>query len=266
MSKKLRFVLIVLVMAAMVFFYFRYQLVFRWQQYLLSSISTAATVDNQQFAAKDSVHQQHLIYQLKGTERLIPHRVNSIQRLQFLYPHFKGFECDIRFNTATKFLYIGHDEKDISDLTLPDFLMADADKKCFWLDVKNIDSNNVQPFLLALAQLDTVYQLKQRVIIESSDLSAIKTIAAQGYLTSYYVPVYGEKTMSELATAAIGYDGLVSQEYALLPQLKEKFPNHPIATWEIGFTLSHSGKQLADFANNKHILCCMINVKSPNYR
>jgi hypothetical protein len=266
MSKKTSLIVVVVLAATALVFYYRFHLVFYYQQWQIRSIATASNINNKQFSSADSVHQQHLIYQLKGNERLLPHRVNSLKRLQFLYPHFKGFETDIRFNHQTGFLHIGHDEADIAALTLNDFLLVDTAKKFFWLDIKNVDSNHAAALLQALQLLDQTFHIKQRVLVESSSLNVVQLLAADGFLTSYYLPVDSNSPIPQLAKNAAAYKGMVSQEYALLPQLIQHFPQQPKASWEISFTQCHSAKQLADLANNATILCCLINVKSPGYR
>jgi len=266
MSKQLRISLAVALLVIVLLFYFRYNLVFHWQQYLIQRISKNAEVDNHTLVDSLTEYPEHRIYTFKGTERLLPHRVNSLQRMQILYPHFKGFECDIRFDKQSGSLHIGHDENDVNQLTFTDYLIADQKQKFFWLDVKNLDAANVDAFLSALEQLDKKYTIKQRIIIESTNINAISKVAEAGYLCSYYVPATEEKQIKELAAAAIHFKGLVSQEYALLPQLMQYFPKHKIATWDINFMASHNSDQLSSYCNNQQILCCMINVKSQHYR
>jgi hypothetical protein len=274
MLKRSRFawaVFFVFLIAAV--FLFRYEIINRIQQEVLNSIRNASMVSNRDFAGTDSLHQQHLIYSLKGADRIWPHRVNSLKRLRYLYKQFAGFECDIRFNAGDRKLFIAHDPVEISPLTFVDYLQqADPEHKLFWLDIKNLDSINIIAFCEQLRQLDQQFTIKNRVIIESPDTSALNHIAKLGYLTSLYLPwirndlinkqSYIDKIYSFLKTNST----YISQDCEMHDFMTKKFPGNKQLIWDIRFWNSLNKDILLNHLNDTALLVCLINVKSPGYR
>src|SRR5690242_2451643 len=127
---------ILLLIAGGTVFLYRYPLLHSIQQHLLHSIAGQATVDNRKLL-RNTAYSHHWVYGLRGIQRLWPHRVNSLQRLRYLYDEFAGFECDIIFIASNGTLTIGHDQP--GDETFGDYLHIDSSrKKLFWLDVKNV--------------------------------------------------------------------------------------------------------------------------------
>src|SRR5882724_10105677 len=135
-------------------FLFRFAIINWLQQKILYTAGKFAIVNNNSFANADSFHRQHLIYSLAGIDRIWPHRVNSFKRFNNLYNQFKGFECDIRFDSDNRKLYVAHDAKEVSLLTFTDYLKADPGHKLFWLDIKNLDLSNINIFCETLIQID----------------------------------------------------------------------------------------------------------------
>src|SRR3982074_3549720 len=100
MLTKKRIVWIVLLLfSGIAAFIYRQQAIHAMQALLLKSLREKASVSNRALVQDPSVA-EHLIYTLKGMERIWPHRVNSLRRFNYLYAGFAGFECDIQFDTA----------------------------------------------------------------------------------------------------------------------------------------------------------------------
>ncbi len=124
---------------------------------------------------------------------LIPHRIDYRYRLQnILHAKIRSFECDIHFNSRAKTPYfeIGHNSDDVHGLSLHDYLEMSQgiELKKIWLDVKNVNDDNIEAILKRLNLLDMKYHIKEIVIFESSALtSKIRLISDAGYHTSHYL-------------------------------------------------------------------------------
>ena len=127
------------------------------------------------------------------------HHVNNIKRLQKLLPDFNGFECDVNYNNATNTFEVYHDSSEASGLQLEEYLkLPNTSLKYFWFDFKNLDTANAGKALQLFNHVDFLYHIKQRVIIESSNPQALRTIADAGYFTSFYIPVFDPVVYSSI--------------------------------------------------------------------
>jgi hypothetical protein len=253
---------------------FRNDLINRTQLLILGRIRQKAFLSNALLTVPGDLGRKNQIYSLKGLDRIWPHRVNSIQRLRYLYPDFAGFECDIRFDAASRLLYVAHDPEDISPLVFSDYLsQADREHKLFWLDVKNLDSLNLELFCAAIQQLDQRYDIKNRIIIESADTSALIRINALGWLGSLYLPadlsgglIDQNKSMVAITTFLNNHPTLISQDIGMHDFITAHFRQVKQLTWDIRFKDALNQDLLLKLANDTSLLICLINVKSPGYR
>lgn len=277
MKYRLAALLLIFLVGGGLVYIFRYSLINAIQQHLIKSISSAATVANRRLL-RDTSFARHLVYHLKGTERLWPHRVNSIERFRFLFPEFAGFECDIQFNPATGLLAIGHDRPGSDSLT--GYLRADtSQKKLFWLDLKNIDDKNAILFCRRLRELDRQYALKNRIILECYDTLAAEKLIAAGWLTALNVtgmltspppspadppspPPPPLSSPPPLPKNII----LLTGETTLHPLIAREYPAIQQLNWDIRFRDGMDRTTLLSHANDTSLLVCLINVKSPGYR
>jgi hypothetical protein len=266
--------ILLLIIAAAFLFIFRYQIINRVQMEILAGIRGKAVFSNAVFLRPGNSHEQHRIFSLKGLERIWPHRVNSIQRLRYLYPEFAGFECDIRYHASSGQLYLAHDPGEFGSQVFQDYLeQADWDRKLFWLDVKNLDSRNLESFCSALQQLDGQYGIKNRIIIESPDTAALNRISKSGWLCSLYLPSLPPAGPDDLKhwIAAVASSlkintGFISQDARMHDFMTQNFPGAKQLIWDIRFWDGMNKELLLKQANDTNLLVSLINVKSPGYR
>lgn len=127
-------------------------------------------------------------------ERIIPHRINSIDRLyHVLDDDIRSFEVDLIFRTAGQygFFEVGHDEHDATGVHFDLFLniLRNYEIKKLWLDVKNVNEHNIRAIVNELDRLDSVYNLRDISIIESSSpANSLRMLSSRGFHTSYYLP------------------------------------------------------------------------------
>jgi hypothetical protein len=126
--------------------------------------------------------------------RLMPHRINSHDRLMGLLENgIRSFELDLIFrsNEIPPFFEVGHDEAEAGGLRLDQFLetVREYKLKKIWMDIKNLNPENIGLAVSELNRLDSICSIKTIAIIESSlEDSCFKNINALGFHTSYYLP------------------------------------------------------------------------------
>lgn len=141
--------------------------------------------------------------------RLIPHKANYRNKLNnILSDNLRTFEFDSLFNAGAKtpFFEIGHDEQETNGTSFEAYLEIIKDKqiKKIWMDIKNVEENNIASIVTRLDDLDNIHHFKSILIFESSSESPkLKAISDAGYHTSYYLPTDVLQDISEQNTAAI---------------------------------------------------------------
>lgn len=250
---------------------FRLQLLHRVQLYCIEQVKGDAIFSNAGWAGTHPALAGHRLLTLRGTDRFFPHRVNSLRRLRYLYGDFKGFECDLQLQRTTGRLYITHGDIRAGDVTLQQFLQADPDRKIFWLDVKNLDTGNVQVFCRTLQQLDRQYGIRERILVESPSVEALAVVRQHGFLTSYYLPLAagsrpdGDR-LRQLCRQGTAGAALLSQDRAFYSAIQKACPGKPQLTWDLSFRHSLDRQRLLHYANDPGLVVCLLNIKSPGYR
>ena len=128
------------------------------------------------------------------SNKILPHRVNSTGKLnQVIRNKYRSLELDINFvnNKKGSYFIVGHDTKTQSNIKLENYLklMPINDMNKIWFDIKGINKNNINDVRKKLNLLDKIYNLKEKVIIESDTTSAsFSGISNDGFHTSYYLP------------------------------------------------------------------------------
>lgn len=255
----------VLIAVFVTIYVFRLQIMNQVQLYQLSGVGAQTSTSDARVFKSGALNQDHYLFKLRGAKKIFPHRVNSLQRLEYLYNNFEGFECDIIFEPSDQIFYLAHDPADISNFTFDQFLAFETIKKIYWLDVKNLSSGTIGRFKERLDHLSQKYNLKNRVIIETGDVTSLKILSSAGYLASFYIPA--DSLTSRNYSNFLNDDSiLVSQDIRWLPHLLKRFPSNGKIVWDITFTHSMNKNILEKYASDTSILVCLMNIKSPGYR
>ena len=132
--------------------------------------------------------------ELNQSNRVYPHRINSLGKLnQILYDGCTSFELDLAF-VSTKdsgYFEVGHEVGMFANMSFKEVLEATHGYEIerIWMDIKNLNPNNVDSVLTRLIELDQEFQLKSKAIVETSMTSTVFSIISnQDYNTSYYLP------------------------------------------------------------------------------
>jgi hypothetical protein len=174
-------------------------------------------------------------FELSGKHFLF--RVNSLFRLHTNIGDYDGYEMDVFFKEGK--LLIGHDPDDLTGLSFEDMLdqFPSRQQANFWLDLKNLETTNQAAISEYLEQLILRRKLRDRLILESKNVSVLSRMRGKGFYTSYYLPfskrrLPGEDAAIELAKTLRQYPvDAVSCFGELLPFMEHHFPNVPFLMW-----------------------------------
>ena len=192
--------------------------------------------------------------------RIFPHRVNSLGKwAEAYFAGHRAFEIDllIRENDEGTHFEVGHDENAMSGISLDSFLTAVNSTGILkiWLDMKNLNPDNLSKVLDRLIYLDGKFELKDKLIVESSIRSdAFRDISKAGFHTSYYLPTGLQELNSKEMIARCGQIqqqiklqdvSAISFDIALYP-LVQKYIESGISseiiyhTWDLSLQLGDS--------------------------
>ena len=121
-------------------------------------------------------------------EKLWLHRCNSLEKLAEQSDRFANVEVDIIIR-PDGLLDVTHDADTTFGLSIdPYFAHIGQHHTRLWLDIKNVNADNVEKLRQHLDTLCRMYGVKQeQLIVESRDATALSHLTAAGYYTSYYV-------------------------------------------------------------------------------
>lgn len=123
------------------------------------------------------------------TDKLWLHRCNSLEKMEEFEDDFPNIEVDIVYRGNDVF-DITHDADTTFGLKIDPYFtkIAESDGK-MWLDIKNVNSSNVEEMEESLDSIRESHDVdKDQLIIEGGDYNALETFTDEGYYTSYYVP------------------------------------------------------------------------------
>lgn len=126
---------------------------------------------------------------------LAAHRTNYKGKLETLVSAgMTHFELDllVRDNPeGTAWLEVGHDETDATGVSLQEWLSwASVSDGFLWLDVKNLQPDNIDAAIRQLSWLDRSYHVRERAIIETSLRNeTTRKLTNAGFKAVLYGPV-----------------------------------------------------------------------------
>ena len=164
-------------------------------------------------------------------------RVDSLTLLRANMGREDGYEIDMHFRDGK--LLIGHNPEDLTDLSFEKMLqeIPKPSRYVFWLDLKNLEEANRAEILKHLTYLIDAYSLKDKLIVESKNVSVLSTMRGRGFYTSYYLPFPNRYRPSEkdaimLAETLRQYPvDAVSSFGSLSPFMEHYFPHVPFLAW-----------------------------------
>ena len=127
------------------------------------------------------------------------HRANDIAKAQYFQDRFAGLEVDVHFVDSLHTFIVKHDSDEVSYTRLDEWFAAieRRSKLGFWIDFKNLDTDNMEASAKELARMREAYHLKGLIIVESSNAQCLKAFDDLRFRTSYYIPYANPNEMSQ---------------------------------------------------------------------
>lgn len=170
--------------------------------------------------------------------------VNTVNRMNLVNKNSSGFECDVYFNLQQNEFEVHHDPDKVTGTMLQDLLKYYQQQNLsasVWLDFKNLTGSNALAALNRLLQLRKDFNLKNKILVESSQANLLTAFADNGFFTSYYTPMFNpykisdheKKVWADSIASAIKNSKVdaLSGYYFQYPFLQHYFPNYKILTW-----------------------------------
>ena len=174
-------------------------------------------------------------------EKVWAHRVNDLAKLESAQNSFTGIELDLTYLPQKNKLAVYHAGISIADDLYFEEYIAHIDNKNLglWLDLKNLDRNNV---LEVFQQIETAVNSsfyknnKNKILVESNKPELLNPFLKFGYRASFYLPQklpQNTKPLQKQIQVSLQKNkGMeLSGYYKNYPFLKEYFPETPKNLW-----------------------------------
>ncbi len=170
------------------------------------------------------------------------HGVYGIEMGRQTEDRFDGMEVDLVYSEYQDRLLIGHDLCDtVYDLSLDTWLdsLNHPESDYFWLDMKNLTPENASRISHHICQVGREHHILQRMMVESQDHQALKTVKDSGLYVILWVDNiwwsgHSEEEWFENTCRQIEelHPDALSGNYHNFPRLPEAFPNQHIHIWD----------------------------------
>ena len=125
-----------------------------------------------------------------NSDKLWVHRALDFNEVNEKYNNFNGVEVDVFFETSKGIFDVRHHGK-YKAKSLFEYLENINNKEMFfWIDLKNLDRNNVKNVLNRLNVISEKTIGKNQLIIESKNIELLDELQNEGYFISYWLPSY----------------------------------------------------------------------------
>ena len=199
-----------------------------------------------------------------GSNKLWAHRVNNPDTALARLKSFPGIEIDIVFEREKGKFNVRHDiEEASSPYYLKDFLSRTEsinEESYYWLDFKNLNSENVTEAGEKLEEILDELDLRRRVIVESYMYKELIAINLRNIYTSYWVPHLDQNSSKEDSLKAFNIitDVIESQRVNALSAnwtmssfLSSNFKDQNIHIWTTGL-ITEEHKKVIEYYDGLH--------------
>ncbi len=187
-------------------------------------------------------------YKIEGlgfNDKVFPHKVNSVDRLNSALRYYEGVELDLVYVPEKNVLDVNHPPDNSISLNFETYLNAIGDDEYpfLWLDIKDLNlDNQIQVFDRLNALFNQRSYPKHKVLIETQHPESLPMFTKEGYVTSYYLKG-GMRSLDEnelkqevdeISLILKGQPEIgISFTYEDYYILKEHFPERTKYTWAI---------------------------------
>ena len=193
------------------------------------------------------------------SDKLWKHRFLDPVKDSLLIKEFVGFEVDVFFNKSTNNFDVKHHGKE-SNYTLTSYFQKfeNINDKFFWIDFKNLNSENYKESSQKLSDICNQYKIKDRIFIESKNMMLLNSFQGLGFSVSYWVPNYhfiGSVISSfKVRNNIIKYNpNAISCDFHSLHFYTKKFPNYTIYCWANQMSNEEDKTRILTISKNENI-------------
>ena len=207
----------------------------------------------------------------EADNKLWAHAMNSVDTALKRIDEFQGIELDVVFEKENGTFNVRHDvESASSDVYLKKYLeMIDAknDKIYYWIDFKNLNSDNLKEATNRLKELISERDLANRMVVESFMATEIVELNKSGIRTSFWIPHLGQNSTKEDSSRAFSLiDGVIksgcfnalSAHYKMLPFLQGSYPDNNIHLWTNGLITGQDKAVISDLHDQNDVKVILV--------
>lgn len=197
--------------------------------------------------------------------KLWVHRVNSIERLNWVKNDFGGVEIDVVFNPDMKAFEVYHPPAAPSRLFLSSFAreMQGTDLKV-WVDVKGLEPENLQAAIRSVIQLKEEFSIVNNFIFELYDHRFLLAFekAELPVLLNYSASLNSGLRTEPDPTGSHA----VSEDVRYIDHLKKNFPTASYYIWKLNWDALLDRSPLTALTDDPQVAVVLINIKTPHYQ
>ena len=171
-----------------------------------------------------------------SSNKLWAHRVLNSDDANKLSEDFLGIEIDLYYNTDNNIFDIRH-HGEFQNKSFKEFLSRISKKDLyFWLDLKNLNENNVENIIQRLKELSKNNDLNDFMIIESKEVELLYQLKNKGFKISYWLPSFNILksiySVFEVKHNLQKYQpDAISCSYQSVDFYSKKFPQYNLHCW-----------------------------------
>lgn len=170
------------------------------------------------------------------------HKANDTVKAHNWKERYPGLEVDVVYSSYQNELFVGHEMWDtILGLTLNTWFHAikNPEEVCYWLDIKNLDTNNAGIIASKISEIGARYNTRGHICVENCHADALKIVHDKGLHVLYWVPECHAKSKKAkrewrnriTKAARLCHPIALSCSHEMYPTLNEEFPNVNIHYW-----------------------------------
>ena len=188
------------------------------------------------------------------TKKVWAHKCNDTVKAHYWKERYPGLEVDVIYSSYQNELFVGHDLYDtILGLKLSTWFGAidHPEEICYWLDVKNLDTNNAATISEQIIQLGKRHNTLSHLFIENQDAKALRIVHQKGLHVLYWAQeLHGKSKKTKMQwmeriarDVRLCHPIGISCSHEFYPILNEAFPNINIHYWNTPVTDFEANKK-----------------------
>ena len=150
------------------------------------------------------------------SNKVLAHRVNSLEKLAFAEKFYAGVELDLMYNINTHSFDVNHPPAPSIGLDLETYLSHIKNKNIkLWLDIKNISKENAADAAQSLSkQITNAGINKKNILVESPEIPYLYFFKDEGFKTSFYLPYFLYKKDKQTLSKTIDSLKSLKEQYS----------------------------------------------------